>query len=92
MNNDVDRASVRRLVKEENIAWRSWWDGGDTGNPIARAWSVRAWPTVYLVDKGGVVRFQDLDGEALDLATDILLNEATHGGEQQRAKPDDRRS
>jgi thiol-disulfide isomerase/thioredoxin len=84
VNNDADRSSVRGLMKKENITWRSWWDGGDSGNPIAGAWTVRAWPTGYVIDHLGVVRYQDLEGDALDLATDILLSEAMHEGGESR--------
>jgi hypothetical protein len=37
-------------VLEKEITWRSWWDGGSTGGPIASEWNVHGWPTLYLVD------------------------------------------
>ena len=40
----------------EGITWRTWFDGGGVGGPIATRWEVELWPTVFLLDKKGVVR------------------------------------
>jgi hypothetical protein len=62
-----------RLI-EEKITWRSFWNGPQgTGGPIAAAWNVRAWPTIYVLDQNGVIRAKNVRGEALDKAVDELL-------------------
>jgi hypothetical protein len=75
INSDRSREALKTRMQEENITWRSWWDGGSTEGPIATRWNVMAWPTVYVLDSKGVIRFKDVRGEDLDRAVDALLDE-----------------
>ena len=75
IDNDRDRAKAARLLMEEGLTWRSWWDGEDIGYPIMTSWKVRSWPTIYLLDHCGVIRYRDLRVEELDVAIDALLSE-----------------
>ena len=74
--NSDSRERLRRAMKKENITWRSWWDGGNTSGPIAKAWNVKGWPTIYVLDAKGVLRHRDLRDKELDAAVDALLKEA----------------
>ena len=56
VNSDQDKAELKKAMKEENITWRSFFDGGKIGGPIASRWGVQGWPTLYLIDHKGVVR------------------------------------
>ena len=73
--NSDPRDRLREVMKKENITWRSWWDGGDTNGPIARAWGVEGWPTIYVLDHKGVIRFKNVRGEKMDAAVNQLLKE-----------------
>ena len=73
--NSDSKERVRRAVKKENITWRSWWDGGSTDGPIAKAWNVKGWPTIYVLDAKGVIRHRDVRDQELDDAIDTLLKE-----------------
>ena len=73
--NSDSKERLQDVIKRENISWRSWWDGGSTGGPIARAWNVRGWPTIYVLDHKGVIRYKGVRGEAMDKAVDALLAE-----------------
>ena len=73
--NSDPKERLREVMKKENITWRSWWDGGDTNGPIARAWNVSGWPTIYILDHKGIIRFKGPRGEAMDKAVDQLLAE-----------------
>ena len=57
-------SDARRRAKEsrrrENVNWRSFWDGGATEGPIASQWHVQGWPTIYLLDPQGVIRFKSI--------------------------------
>lgn len=77
VNSDADLENIRSIVKEKNITWRSFWNGpeGPSG-PIAKAWNVRGWPTVYLIDAQGVIRVKNPRGEAIDESIQKLLAEA----------------
>ncbi len=63
-------------MKKESITWRSWWDGGGTDGPIAKAWNVKGWPTIYVLDAKGIIRHRDIRDKELDDAIDALLKEA----------------
>jgi hypothetical protein len=75
INSDKDREKIKQVMKEENISWRSWFDGGGTGGPIATSWNVSAWPTIYVLDAKGVIRYKNVRGEQLEEAIDTLLAE-----------------
>ena len=73
--NSDSKNRLRQAMKKENITWRSWWDGGSTDGPIAKAWNVKGWPTIYVLDHKGVIRYRDVRGKQLDAAVDALLKE-----------------
>ena len=73
--NSDSKAKVKAALKRENITWRSFWDGGDAQGPIATAWNVSGWPTIYVLDHKGTIRFKGVRGEAMDKAVDQLLAE-----------------
>ncbi len=66
---------VKEAMKREKLTWRSWWDGGDTQGPIATAWNVSGWPTIYVLDHEGIIRYKNVRGDAMDEAVDTLLEE-----------------
>jgi hypothetical protein len=75
INSDKDREELKRVLEKEQITWRSWWDGGRTEGPIATAYNVSAWPTIYVIDHKGVIRFIDVRDKELDEAVEKLLEE-----------------
>ena len=77
VNSDSDLDMLHKRMEEENITWRSFWNGPEgTSGPIAKRWNVRSWPTIYVLDKEGRIRFKDVRGDDLDKAIHELLNEA----------------
>ncbi len=75
INSDRDREELKKTMEKEQITWRSWWNGGSTQGPIAKKWNVRGWPTIYVLDHKGVIRYKGVRGEAMDKAVDALLQE-----------------
>ena len=75
INSDRNRDDLKKVMEKEKITWRSFFDGGSTGGPIATRWNIQGWPTLYLLDAKGVIRYQDLRGRDLDAAVDHLLKE-----------------
>ena len=73
--NSDPREKVKPALVRENITWRSFWDGGNTQGPIATRWKVNSWPTIYILDPKGVIRYRNARGEAMDHAVDALLKE-----------------
>ena len=75
VNSDKDLDKLQAVLKKENITWRSFWNGGSTKGPISKAWNVRGWPTIYVLDHKGVIRYKNVRGEPMDKAVDTLLKE-----------------
>ena len=73
VNSDRDREAIKQICKDKNLSWRSFWNGGSTSGPISTKWNVRGWPTIYVLDENGVIRFKNVRGEAMDKAIDTLL-------------------
>jgi hypothetical protein len=73
--NSDPKERLKQVLVKEKITWPSWWDGGDTSGPIASKWNVNGWPTIYVLDHKGVIRFKDPRSEELDQAVDSLLAE-----------------
>src|SRR5689334_13630912 len=74
VNSDGGRDALRKILKEQGISWRHFVDGTTQG-PIATRWNVHGWPTIFVLDRKGVIRYQDLRGEALERAVVKLLEE-----------------
>ena len=73
--NSDPKDRLKQVLKKETMTWRSWWDGGTTGGPIATKWNVSGWPTIYVLDHKGVIRFKGPREKELDKAVDSLLVE-----------------
>ena len=80
VNSDDDLDALRPRLEEEQITWRSFWNGPKgTSGPISARWNVTGWPTIYVVDHKGVIRFKNVRGEEMDAAVDQLLAEMENG-------------
>lgn len=82
--NSDPKDKVEAALKRENITWRSFWDGGTTGGPIATKYDVHGWPTIYVLDAKGVIRYKNVRGEAMDEAVDALLKEMEKAGAEKK--------
>lgn len=76
VNSDGDRSVVNKILKEQNITWRQFVDGSTSG-PIATKWNVSGWPTIYILDHKGVIRYRDLRDAEMEKAVETLLAEMT---------------
>ena len=76
VNSDPDLEKIQEVVKEKNLTWRSFWNGPKgTGGPISTKWGVSGWPTIYVLDSKGVIRYKNVRGDAMDRAVETLLAE-----------------
>jgi len=74
----VSQESLLKVQERAGLNWRSWWDGPD--GPIAHHWSVELFPTLYLIDHHGVIRFESQgvpDLDTLDREINKLVQEAS---------------
>lgn len=75
VNSDKDREELKKVMKKESITWRSFWNGGGIIGPISTRWNVHGWPTIYVLDPKGTIRYRDVREKELDEAVDHLLAE-----------------
>jgi hypothetical protein len=79
VNSDKNKDDLKKVMEKEQITWRSFWDGGSTGGPIAKQFQIKGWPTLYAIDHKGVIRHMWLGSpkaEVLDAALEKLVKEA----------------
>jgi peroxiredoxin len=74
VNTDDQKETVRNSIASGEITWRCWWDGGAPG-PICKAWNVYSFPTIYVIDARGVIRYRNVRYESLAKALDALMKE-----------------
>lgn len=79
VNSDKDIEVARKYVKEKDINWRSFWSGEDgTRGPIPVKWDISTWPSSFVIDAKGMIRYKNLRGDEMDEAVTKLLAEAGH--------------
>jgi peroxiredoxin len=74
INSDGDAETVKKILKDREITWRQAIDVSTDG-PLATRWSVNSWPTIYVIDAKGVIRYKNVRGPSMDNAVDTLLAE-----------------
>ena len=88
VDSDADRDATRKAMADRGLDYRAWWDGyleKNTGGPIATDWDVSGWPTIYLIDGNGVIRFVDLRQEDLLKGVRQLLTAQTQNAAPSKA-------
>lgn len=74
INSDGDRSVVNKILKEQGIKWRQG-IAGSTGGILPSKWNVQGWPTIYIIDAKGVIRYRDLRDKQMEEAVVKLLAE-----------------
>jgi thioredoxin family protein len=74
INSDGEAAKVKEILQKNEITWRQAIDKS-TGGPLATRWNIQGWPTIYVVDAKGVIRFRDVRDQAMEDAVMKLLDE-----------------
>ena len=83
INSDPDLKALAPVLEKEKITWRSFWNGEKgTKGGIAETWNVRGWPTIYVIDAKGVIRYKSLgaDEKAIDAAIEKALADLEPAG------------
>jgi thiol-disulfide isomerase/thioredoxin/tRNA A-37 threonylcarbamoyl transferase component Bud32 len=77
VNADDDHVEVLRECQRQHLTWRSWWDGGPSGGRLTQRWQIEGFPTIYLIDPKGIIRyrFPQMVGHELDEAIETLMHE-----------------
>lgn len=71
---DEEKKTVTDFLEKEKMPWTHWFNGQD--GPIGKTLDVQFFPTIYVLDSKGVIRFKNVREEQLDKAVDTLIKEA----------------
>lgn len=82
VHRDESIDTVHEALRSGVVTWRVWWDGRD--KRISRRWNIRGWPSTFVLDQRGVIRFRDLRGKELANAVRHLLNQETESSQSHR--------
>jgi hypothetical protein len=77
VNSDQDRSLVQTLEDEGKITWLSFANNLEDST-ISDAWEVSGWPSIFLIDGDGVIRFKNVRGSKLNEALAKLLDEVQY--------------
>jgi thiol-disulfide isomerase/thioredoxin len=74
VNADGERQTAQKFIEKEEMRWRNFFDGEH--GPITTAYRIQYFPTIYVLDTSGVIRYRDVRGPDMDQAVEELLKEA----------------
>jgi thiol-disulfide isomerase/thioredoxin len=74
---DEERETVQQFMAQQPMPWVHWWNG-PTGD-LMDSWHVSGFPTIYVIDARGFLRFEDVRGDDMDRAVEKLVREAEEG-------------
>ncbi|MDF1667511.1 MAG: hypothetical protein P1V97_37580, partial [Planctomycetota bacterium] len=66
---------LKKAKQRSKLNWRNFCDISPRG-PISSAWGINAWPSIFVLDHKGQIRYKCLYEEELDSAIDKLIEEA----------------
>ena len=78
INSDGNAEKVKEILAEHDITWRQAIDETTSG-PLATQWNVQGWPTIYILDAKGVIRYRNLRDQEMEDAVMVLLKEIEAG-------------
>ena len=71
VSTDEKVETLRKSINDREITWRCWWDGGMNG-PICQAWNIQHYPTIFVIDPKGRIRYREVQGD-LQKAVELLM-------------------
>ena len=84
VNSDRELETIREAKASGDApGYRTWWDGSTNG-PISNAWEIRKWPSTFILDADGVVRFVGKRKDGMIEAVAELLEEQRAGDWKRR--------
>ncbi|MCI0701096.1 MAG: TlpA family protein disulfide reductase [Planctomycetia bacterium] len=75
---DEKKETLEKFIAKEPMPWVHWWDKGEQ-NPVLTKYRVQSFPTLYLIDHTGVIRYKWLEAPEdtdLDKAVESLVKYA----------------
>ena len=70
--NSDSRQKLSGLLNDKTITWPVFWDGGNAQGPIAGAWNIRGWPSIFVLDRQGIIQYRGRDTNVDELVAKLL--------------------
>lgn len=76
VSGDEEKGTLKKFLETTDMPWVHWWDGQE--GKIIKGWNIQAFPTIYVLDAEGVIRYKFVGvvKKELDEAVDKLLTQA----------------
>ena len=77
---------AKKAKEDERLDYRAWWAGWDMKDEdprrsrIPSEWNIVGWPTIYILDAKGVIRYKGTRQEEMITAVKELLDEMRREG------------
>jgi cytochrome oxidase Cu insertion factor (SCO1/SenC/PrrC family) len=71
---DDSKETLQKFMKKEPMPWTHWFNGPD--GAFGKDWNIKHFPTIYVIDAKGVIRYKEIRGKKLDEAVETLVAEA----------------
>jgi hypothetical protein len=85
VNSDRDPDQLKSELARNKVNWRSFKNQRPQGESISKTWGVRGWPTLFLIDHKGLVRYKWV-GNPGDAEIDRRVEELVREAEQEGKK------
>ncbi len=72
--NTDSREAYDAEVESMGVTWRSFMQETTSG-PIPTKWNITSWPTIFIVDANGIIRYKNLRDQEMEDAVMTLLEE-----------------
>lgn len=72
---DEKLETLKTFLESEKMPWTHWWEGRREKG-ILKDWNVTFFPTIYVIDSKGVIRYKNIRGPKLEQAVEKLVKEA----------------
>jgi S1-C subfamily serine protease/thiol-disulfide isomerase/thioredoxin len=79
-----EAARLKRVLDAKTVTWRNWADG--PAGPISAHWHVDGFPTLFVLDQNGVIRYRNVRGYDLENAVAELMTKASVTKPDEQAK------
>ena len=73
---DQSKVKLERFVKKEKMPWPQYFDGQGWGNKYGKEYGITGIPTMWLIDKKGVLRDMSARANLEDKVKDLLAEES----------------
>ena len=71
---DAQKKTLADFLAREPMPWNHWWNGAE--GKLIETLSIQYFPTIFVIDAQGIIRFKGVRGEELEKAVNTLLEEA----------------